>query len=902
VPRVRNALIVANAEYADPGLQRLRAPVRDAEALAEVLGDPAIGAFEVRLLVDQPEARLRREVASFFADRSPDDTLLVHFSCHGVKDESGQLYFAAADTELVALDATALPAEFVHRQMNKSRSRRVVLLLDCCYSGAFARGMQHRADESMDLEERFHGRGRTVLTASSAMEYSFEGDTITRDDGTPSVFTSALVHGLRTGDADRGGDGYVAVDELYEYVYDEVHQRTPGQTPRRWSFDVEGELIIATSVKPTLTELPSELRAALTSPFAGTRLDAVNELQRLLAGRHRGLAASAREVLEGLSADDDSSRVRTAATTAVATPTTPSDTLTDRQRSERTHQADEPRRAMRQVPKGEAGTRPPDEQEQEAVEETDAAHPPAEAPQGIPARDEIISEDQRLGLVQLEDGRRQADEPGGPHAYGQESAREAAAPSAAGTPAEVGGLSEGMNLEDPDATVPSVPPQPSTVAKVPLLRKARAQADGVGASAPATTEDVSCRDRPLDERGVSRKVSDVQEEGAAVVPATVGPRSRRRRPRSDRELSPLVSASEPSGGVLTTPLQTPDSRERGGHNKVHRSKRATLLITGAAALAVLIVMSVLIVTLFRNDTGQIGQPFTGHTQQVESVAWSPDGTKIASGSTDATVRVWDASDGSPIGRPFTGPNEVWHVAWSPDGTKIASGGIDGTVRVSDASDGTPIGQPFQGDVAPVLGLAWSPDGTNIASANGATVHVWDATDGSPIGKPFTVASAGYVSDVAWSPDGTKIASAVGDTVQVWDATNGGPIGRNFTGHTETVVAVAWSPDGTKIASGSLDKTVRLWDATLGSPIGEPFTGHTEPVFAVAWSPDGTKIASGSGDKTVRVSDATDGSPVGQPFKGHTGTPGSVAWSPDGTKIASGSVDKTVRVWDATTRN
>jgi hypothetical protein len=310
---------VACSTYVDSGLAHLRSPAHDAQALAEVLQDAEIGNFTVSLLLDQPEPIVRRQVAAFFADRSPPDTLLAHFSCHGVKDETGQLYFAASDTELTALDATALPAEFVNRQMNKSRSRRIVLLLDCCYSGAFARGMQHRASEGLELHERFEGQGRAVLTASSAMEYAFDGDTLTRDDASPSVFTSAVVQGLRTGDADRDGDGYISVDELYEYVYDQVRQRTPSQTPHRWSFDIEGDLVIATAAHPTATKLPAEVQAALASPFPGARLDAVNELARLLTGRHRGLAAAARDALEILKSGDDSHRVREAVAAILTT-------------------------------------------------------------------------------------------------------------------------------------------------------------------------------------------------------------------------------------------------------------------------------------------------------------------------------------------------------------------------------------------------------------------------------------------------------------------------------------------------------------------------------------------------------------------------------------------------------
>jgi uncharacterized caspase-like protein len=172
VDGTRSALIVASYDYQDPGLRRLRAPARDAEALARVLRDRDIGGFDVRTMLNEPAYVVTEAVEEFFADRSPDDLLLLHFSCHGVKDEGGELYFATANTKLRRLGATAVAADFVNRRMGRSRSRRVVLLLDCCYAGAFERGIVARAGAGVDIGEQFGGRGRAVITASSAMEYA----------------------------------------------------------------------------------------------------------------------------------------------------------------------------------------------------------------------------------------------------------------------------------------------------------------------------------------------------------------------------------------------------------------------------------------------------------------------------------------------------------------------------------------------------------------------------------------------------------------------------------------------------------------------------------------------------------------------------------------------------------
>lgn len=317
-PARREALIIAADNYEDPKLRALRAPARDAEELARVLGDPDVGDFQVGVSLNEPDHIVRRKLSEFFRDRGRDDLLLLHVSCHGLKDEDGTLYFASSNTTVDHLEATAIPSEFVNRQMTKSRSRRIVLLLDCCFGGAFARGLVHRAGESVAIKEEFEGQGRVVLTASRAMEYAFEGDSL-EGDAQPSIFTSAIVHGLESGEADRDGDSRVSIDELYDYVYDRVRETTPNQTPSKWTFDVHGDLYVARSpyVAPEPVALPVELTAALESPFANVRAGAVEELARLLVAADVGFAAAARTALESVT-DDDSRRVSEGARQALA--------------------------------------------------------------------------------------------------------------------------------------------------------------------------------------------------------------------------------------------------------------------------------------------------------------------------------------------------------------------------------------------------------------------------------------------------------------------------------------------------------------------------------------------------------------------------------------------------------
>lgn len=303
----RRALIVANSVYDHAAMRRLRSPSADADALAGVLGDRRISDFEVRLLHDETASVVQEHVEDLFADAGPDDVLLLHFSCHGVKSESGELFFAARNTRPDRLGSTAVPAGFVQRCMRLSRSRSIVLLLDCCYGGAFSEGVSVRASGEVDVLPALRsGRGRAVITASSAVEYAFEGGELTDDrPAAPSVFTSALVRGLSTGEADRDEDGLISLNELYEYVFDRVQEHNRNQTPSR-DIEMQGELYLARSGRRRITPaaMPADLEAATTDSNLFTRLGAVAELRARLGHRDLGIAAGAYAALSRMAATD----------------------------------------------------------------------------------------------------------------------------------------------------------------------------------------------------------------------------------------------------------------------------------------------------------------------------------------------------------------------------------------------------------------------------------------------------------------------------------------------------------------------------------------------------------------------------------------------------------------------
>jgi WD40 repeat protein len=314
---------------------------------------------------------------------------------------------------------------------------------------------------------------------------------------------------------------------------------------------------------------------------------------------------------------------------------------------------------------------------------------------------------------------------------------------------------------------------------------------------------------------------------------------------------------------------------------------------------------------------QIRSLRTAHPYGYTWVAFGPDGKILAtSGATDGLVRLWNTATGQQIGKHLAA-DFVESVAFSPDGRILATGSPDGTARLWDVATGRQIGGPLAGDIAKVNGgvdsVAFSPDGRILATGgDNGTARLWNVATGQQIGKPIIAVTFNPVSSVAFSPDGSTLATGIGggpsSGVRLWDVATHRPIGNPLSRASNGVNSVAFSPDGRIVAVGGVDDAVRLWDVATGQQIGGPLTGNplssdaSNGVDSVAFSPDGRILATGGDNGTVRLWDVATGQQIGGPLTGNpltgdTGAIMSVAFSPDGKILATGSIDGTARLWD-----
>jgi WD40 repeat protein len=283
---------------------------------------------------------------------------------------------------------------------------------------------------------------------------------------------------------------------------------------------------------------------------------------------------------------------------------------------------------------------------------------------------------------------------------------------------------------------------------------------------------------------------------------------------------------------------------------------------------------------------------TGHASYVHGLAFSADGTLLATASSDKTARIWDTATGA-LTRTLAGRGgHVLGVAFSPDGTQLATASDDGRARIWDTVTGS-LARTLTGHTNAVHAVAFSPDGTQLATASrDKTLLTWDTATGT---RTRTLARhGGPVNAVAFGAGGTLLATASDDkTALIWDTATGSLI-HTLTGHAGAVSAVAFSPDGALLASAGRDEAVLIWDTATGR-LARALTVRGGQVHGVAFSPDGALLATASYDTAVLIWGTATGT-LARALTGHGDQVNALAFSPDGAVLATASDDKTARLW------
>lgn len=291
MPR-RVAFLIGNQAFlsdSESKLLPLQCPRNDVAALSKVLEDPQRGGFEVHRFLDDPSFRILPLIHAAMNDADPDDFILIFYSGHGILDRSGRVCLATSDTMTNALISTAIPTRTLSEMVEQSDCGQVVMLLDCCYSGAI--GLRGTVNDALSIDER--ASGFYIMTASTSLQVARESS-VTQDGVVMGVFTSALVDGIETGAADSEQRGKITISDLRRYLSRTVR----GSTPQFFDLQASGDPLISFNPQAVHSCLEPKIVADLSDPLWFRRRGAVLALAAVIREDELPVGEAAKKALQ----------------------------------------------------------------------------------------------------------------------------------------------------------------------------------------------------------------------------------------------------------------------------------------------------------------------------------------------------------------------------------------------------------------------------------------------------------------------------------------------------------------------------------------------------------------------------------------------------------------------------
>ncbi len=808
---VKTALLIGVSNYGT-GFDSSPGAIKDVEAMKQVLQHPDIGGFaEVRTLIDPDRQAMAEAIETLFLDCQKDNLVLLYFSGHGVKDDKGKLYLSTCITRKNSqgklVKSTAVLASFVQDIMSDSRSKQQVVILDCCFSEAFAVGISAEADPkggpyppdmswlaqedgSVDIKHQLGGPGQIILTSSASTQDAFE-----QKGADPSAYTYYLVEGLETGAADLNDNGEISIDELHEYTKKRVQQAAPATQPGIYAVETGQKILLA------------------KAPIGDPKLRYRKEVERCISSGEVSFVS--RSVLDVL------------------------------------------RNSLGLVPEEaaaiEVGVLKPYQEHRQKLQHYTQVF--VEAIQRDPinkdTRNRLKHFQQALGLTDTDIAPIEA------QITRQIKAVQSPSQVTGWTKAQTRSRNENTTklLNEAVAASMAIPALIKNVLPAILLRQLGTGSEknasspilarsnfwlfaGAGTTAVlaliGTAYGLSQWQDSQRLKTIKALIQERNYEECLTVGEEISQSSNRYPDAQELLRQCEVGVSWKNVQVQTLPGHT-DTIWSLAINPNSRS-----LASGSGDTTI---------KLWNLQTGELIHTLSRGSDTVWSIAASPDGQTLASGSGDKRIKIWNLQARKLL-RALSGHSDtVRTVAISSDGQTLASGSGDTTIKLWNLQTGELLRTLSQASDT-VRTIAISPDGQSLASGSGdATIKLWNLQTGELL-RTLSGHTKRVIS-VAISPDGQTLASgSVDKTVKIWNLQTGELL-HTLSGHSGWVNSVTISSDGQLLVSGSEDKTVKIWNLQTGELL-RTLSGHLEDVSSVTISPDGRTLASGDKNGMIRV--------------------------------------------------